>query len=118
MANLPGSAPGAAHQVPGHEPLFRIGEGVRRSLAARQIGKSEIAAVELKSDGSTADLGHVPLSSLFVDVNKSSIVMDQRWLDALKAVGRGAAHPIEVIAITAEKAKVLLPLARVTMKHR
>ena len=78
--------------LPDHEPLFRIGEGVRRSLAAREIGKSEISVVELKPDGSRSDLGHVPLASLFVDLNKSSIVIDQRWLNALNAVGRGTAR--------------------------
>jgi hypothetical protein len=86
-------------------------------MATRQMGKSDIAAVELRQDGSISDLGHVPLTSLFVNVNKSSIVMDQRWLDVFKAVGLGLAPPIEVIAITAEKAKVLLPLALVTMKR-
>jgi hypothetical protein len=49
------------------------------------MGKSEIAAVEVKSDGSTSDLGRVLLTSLFVDQNKSCIVMDQRWLEVLKS---------------------------------
>ena len=81
------------------------------------MGNTQIAARELKPDGSTSDLGAVPLTSLYVDLNKSSIVMDQRWLGVFKAVGTGVAPPIEVIAITAERAKVLLPLALVTMKR-
>lgn len=86
-------------------------------MAARQIGKPEIVAVEMKSDGSRSDLGPVPLISLFVDFNKSSIVMDRRWLEVLTAVGTGVAPPIEVIAITAEQSKILLPLASVTMRR-
>ena len=54
---------------------------------------------------------------LFVDVNKASIPMDDRWQRALEEVGRGQAHPIEVTGITPEKAKLLLPLSLVKMKR-
>ena len=117
MVDLPGSAPGPAHQVPQDGPLYRIGDGIHRSLAARQMGHSEIQAIELTRDGATANLGRIPLTRLFVDVNKASIPMDDRWQRALEEVGRGQAHPIEVTGITPEKAKLLLPLSLVKMKR-
>jgi hypothetical protein len=81
------------------------------------MGNSEIEATERKRDGTTADLGRIPLTRLFVDLNKASIVMDDRWLRVLEAVGRGQAPPIEVISITPERAKLLLPLSLVKMKR-
>jgi hypothetical protein len=81
------------------------------------MGNSEIQAIELKRDGTTADLGRIPLTRLFVDVNKASILMDDRWRRVLEPIGRGQAPPIEVIGITPERAKLLLPLSLVKMKR-
>jgi RHS repeat-associated protein len=65
-------------------PRYRIGEGVRRSVAERELGRPDVEAI----DATTGQpLGRIPLDQLYSP--KGSIVRDPRFQSVLRGAGGG-----------------------------
>jgi RHS repeat-associated protein len=93
----PGTTSGSAGSGAVPRPQFRIGEGVRRSVANRELGSPDVEAIDTVT---RQPLGRIPLDQLLS--TKSSIPRDPRFLNVLRGVGGGnppgapAVPPIEV----------------------
>lgn len=107
----PGSAPGPKAGGP---QLYRIGEGVRRSVAARQAGHTDIPA---EVSGSPGGPTRIPLSQLLAPPGKDSIVRDPRFLSVQQGVGAGKTPPIEVTPVSPDQAasQRLVPVLQIKL---
>ncbi|MGI5461011.1 SpvB/TcaC N-terminal domain-containing protein [Streptomyces sp. CA-249302] len=77
-------APKAPRAEPPQSPRFQIGEGVRRSVAHRELG---IPSVEAVHSVTRQPLGRIPVDQLLSP--KASVAADSRYLDVLRGVGGG-----------------------------
>jgi RHS repeat-associated protein len=84
VAPAPPAAPGEAGPPTAAPPRFRIGEGVRRAVAARELGQPDIAAVDTATRQS---LGRIPLDELLSP--KAAIPRDPRFQAVLRGLGGG-----------------------------
>jgi hypothetical protein len=107
-----GPAATAEPAPPEGAQLYRVGEGVRRSVAAREIGNPDVTGQVV---GSGKPATKIPLDQLYVEPHKSQIARDQRFIDVLNGVGKGQTPPIEVVPITPERAKSLVPVGSVKL---
>ncbi len=96
---------------------YKIGEGVRRSVAAREVGHPDIAArVKDPTSGKFSDPIRVPLDQLHVGPEKAAIPRDPRWLNIFMATGRGEAiTPIDVSPLGLGAEKALVPVLQVKL---
>ncbi|MFN8471148.1 MAG: SpvB/TcaC N-terminal domain-containing protein [Anaerolineae bacterium] len=78
------AAVGSAAPSAASPQYFQIGEGVRRSVAARELGQLDVEAVHATT---RQPLGRIPLDQLLSP--KSAIVRDPRFQNVLRGVGGG-----------------------------
>jgi hypothetical protein len=91
-------------------PVYRIGEGVRRSVAARELGQPDVLAQVM---GSGEAPSHVPLAQLLSP--KATLPRDPRFLNVLRGVAEGATPPIEIIPIPPGSSQGLTPVLQVQL---
>jgi hypothetical protein len=109
-AAVVGEAAGSGATSSGAQ-LYRVVEGVRRSVAARELGHAEILARVAGSITPTS----IPLGRLVVEPIKAQIARDPRYLKVFSEVGRGVAPAIEVSPVVAERARHLLSIFGVNL---
>ena len=109
-------APAGAPSAPGPSapnPIqYRIGEGARRSVAARELGQPDITAQVM---GSGQPPIRIPLAQLGVTPDKATLLRDPRFLNVLEGVGRGETPPIEVFPVTPGAAENLVPVLQIRL---
>jgi hypothetical protein len=97
-------------------PRFQIGEGVRRTVAHREVGIQDIEAIDTLT---RQPLGRIPLDQLFSP--KSSIPKDPRYLRVYRGVAGGnppgvsPPPPIEVTQLPNAPATGLTPAQSVRL---
>ena len=104
-----GAAPPAAAPSP---VQYRIGEGVRRSVATRELGQPDVAAQVM---GSGQPPTRIPLNQLGVTPDKSTIFRDPRFQSVLRGVGLGEAPPIEVFPVPPGGGQNLVPVPQIRL---
>jgi hypothetical protein len=93
-------------------PRYQIGEGVRRSVATRELRREEIAAHLYGSE----DVFDVRLDQLYVDpVEKGIIPFNQRYIDVSLGVLKNETPPITVSPVSLEYSALLMPLSKVQL---
>ncbi len=109
---------GASPQAPTR--YFRVGEGVRRSVARRELGYTDVEAIDTKSG---QPLGPIPLEQLLS--TKPSVPGDPRFMSVLRGVGGGnppGLSPPPAIEVTALPAGIgpgpgLTPIPQVRLSR-
>jgi RHS repeat-associated protein len=92
-------------------PLYQIGEGVRRSVAARELGNPDVLAQVM---GSKQPPIRIPLNQLLSP--KASIPRDNRYIELFKQIGKdGQSTPIDVTPVATEGGGSLTPLLNVNL---
>ena len=112
----PPPEPAAPEPVAQTSQQYRIGEGVRRAVAHRELGFPDVEAVHTETG---QPLGRISLGKLLSP--KGSISRDPRFLSLLRGVGGGnppgapPVPPIEVAPVPPEGGSGLTPVPQVRL---
>ena len=102
------------------DPIYLIAAGVRRAVAARELGLSALPAVVIASDGTTGSVFDVPLEGLYSPKDRISRSGQGGRYDVVeKAMADPAIRPnilpLELAALRPNRAKYFTHLPDVVL---